>query len=402
MERDHSRTPRGAGDDEVTALIWERERARSAKDFARADALREQLSSLGVTLYDKSATWQDSSGRRGAIPKWDMLNDDMGALSPSAKLEQQADVSELMSSLTGAGAAIPGSEDQHLQIKQLVLAREQARAAKEFQKADQIRDDLKVFGVEIYDKEKMWRSREGLAGVVLGYHGSQASDVEISTLVVQREKARQANNYAESDMIRDELKAWGVQIFDKDKEWKASDGRRGSVPTWGTVGSTVATADAVKKSIMTTSAPMGSPTGVDSNLNALQGQIVNAAAQLCNQGPAAAVLTLQLLQQAQGILPAGAAPGITSGVQGLTQNRDVQKALTFCNSHKGAGGAVHESDITWLVRTREKCRKDKDIANADSLRTAIRSIGIEVNDKEKRWVAPDGRSGPVPMWQDLP
>jgi cysteinyl-tRNA synthetase len=43
-----------AGDDdaEIEALVAQRDEARAARDFARADALRDQLSERGVELLD--------------------------------------------------------------------------------------------------------------------------------------------------------------------------------------------------------------------------------------------------------------------------------------------------------------------------------------------------------------
>ena len=45
--------------DEVQALIEKRDRARSAKNWAEADNIRDQLSGLGVTIQDTpdGTTW---------------------------------------------------------------------------------------------------------------------------------------------------------------------------------------------------------------------------------------------------------------------------------------------------------------------------------------------------------
>merc|ERR1719262_226053 len=98
-------------------------------------------------------------------------------------------------------------------------------------------------GVEVFDKDKMWKSKNGLSGIVIGYRSGGngdkqpggPTDVEISTIVQQREKARHQSDWTTADMIRDELKQWGVEIYDKDKIWKCSDGRNGMVPSWDQV-----------------------------------------------------------------------------------------------------------------------------------------------------------------------
>ena len=49
--------------DEISLLIEERDKAREARDFSRADDLRKELESLGVTIED---TPGGSRVRRGA------------------------------------------------------------------------------------------------------------------------------------------------------------------------------------------------------------------------------------------------------------------------------------------------------------------------------------------------
>ena len=44
--------PDDADDDEIDALVRERDDARAARDFARADALRDDLTARGIKLED--------------------------------------------------------------------------------------------------------------------------------------------------------------------------------------------------------------------------------------------------------------------------------------------------------------------------------------------------------------
>lgn len=55
------------------------------------------------------------------------------------------------------------------------------------------------------------------------------SSEEISRTIGEREAARKNRDYARADQLRTDLKAQGVELFDVDHEWRASDGRRGSM-----------------------------------------------------------------------------------------------------------------------------------------------------------------------------
>merc|ERR1719330_1903750 len=62
-------------------------------------------------------------------------------------------------------------------------------------------------------------------------HMSTAYD-EIVRMVVGREQARQAKDWALADSLRERLTAAGVTLFDKTNSWRSSDGETGRIPTW--------------------------------------------------------------------------------------------------------------------------------------------------------------------------
>eukprot|EP00435_Cladocopium_sp_Y103_P021786 s4463_g5.t1 len=184
--RARSRSPRQAqlSSKEIAQLIFAREQARLAKDWSQADNLRSQLHDGGVQLYDKTRLWKCSDGRSGRIPTFDEV--EAGQVEPVYE---------------DAKEEVDGSKEE---IQSLVLQREQARGSKDFQQADAIRSQLQDLGVELLDKEKLWKCpNRGMQGIITGFRSNELSDVEVHTLVTQREKARMGNDYDLSDMIRD-------------------------------------------------------------------------------------------------------------------------------------------------------------------------------------------------------
>jgi len=353
-----------------------REQARLSKDWSLADTLREKLVALGVQLHDRTHSWKASDGQSGRIPTWSEIE---AGHTPETFIAQQE------AKATGTAPPGDGSESH---VKYLVQLREQARAQKDWEQSDKVREELKSMGVDVFDKEKMWRSKSGASGVIIGYRGAGGpSDLEISTLVVQREKARQSSDWVTSDMIRDELRAVGVEIHDREKMWRTSEGRSGAIPAWGVI---AGGADAA-----------GAPTGNGGNL---QNQVVQAALAAA-QNPQTAMRTLQLLQQVSGA-PAGAMAGgkaaaPVAAVNGKV-NAECKEAIDFISQCQAAGRSPLDAEIEWLVGLREKFRQQKDFTSADGLRNALRStFSIELNEKEKVWKSGDGRMGAIPMWNAL-
>eukprot|EP00413_Alexandrium_margalefii_P042407 CAMPEP_0204598336 /NCGR_PEP_ID=MMETSP0661-20131031/54259_1 /ASSEMBLY_ACC=CAM_ASM_000606 /TAXON_ID=109239 /ORGANISM="Alexandrium margalefi, Strain AMGDE01CS-322" /LENGTH=380 /DNA_ID=CAMNT_0051609039 /DNA_START=66 /DNA_END=1208 /DNA_ORIENTATION=- len=376
MDRNRSRSPHGSAYEEVVRLVMMREQARSQKDWSLADTIRDRLVASGVTLSDKTNSWKSSDGKTGRIPTFSEI--EAGHTPESFMAHQEVRANKA-----------PAGDGSEAHIKQLIRMREQARAQKDWAQSDSFRDELKAIGVDIFDKEKIWRSRTGASGVIIGYRtDGTPSDLEISRLVVQRERARQSSDFATSDMIRDELMAMGVQIQDREKIWRSSNGRQGTVPSWAEI---IAGGGAPPSGVRGGAAPGMAQV----NAGGLQDQIVQAALAAA-QNPNSAMHTLQMLQQAAG--GRAAAPAAAPATGGSV-NAECQGALEFVSQCQAAGRAVLDAEIEWLVSLREKFRQLKDFPSSDALRNAMRnSLGIQFEEKEKMWKCNDGRAGNIPMW----
>ncbi|CAE8683871.1 unnamed protein product, partial [Polarella glacialis] len=288
-------------------------------------------------------------------------------------------------------------------IKYLIQLREQARAAKDYSQSDSIRDELKALGVELLDKDKLWKHKvNGLQGVIIGYSNNGGiTDTEIATLVVQREKARIAKDFALSDVIRDELKSCGCDIMDKQKVWKTSDGRSGLVPSWSMITGQPGPGEAPmmqQHAYMPMQhmqqmqqmpqpmqqryqpAPQMQPQMQQSSAVT---QAVQAALSAAGVSPETAARTLQLLHQQQGGCGGcgggcgaygggrpGAAPqavsrpNFSNGGRAQQQTQpatsasgELQQALSIVQRCKGR--AASNEEIEWLVAVRERFRQNK-------------------------------------------
>mmetsp|Transcript_2460 Transcript_2460/g.4615 ORF Transcript_2460/g.4615 Transcript_2460/m.4615 type:complete len:313 (-) Transcript_2460:137-1075(-) len=275
-------------------------------------------------------------------------------------------------------------------IKNLVQQREQARARKDFARSDELRNQLKAMGVEVFDKEKMWKASSGASGVVLGYRGAGGpTDLEITTLVLQREKARQNSDFGTSDMIRNELRAAGVEIYDKEKTWKAGDGRQGPIPSFQQV--QALQAGGCAGGLAAVAAQMQPMLGAMAGMSPQNQAAVMQALAAAQKSPAAQ--TMQLMQAS------GASAALN--VAGA-QSPEYQKAMEILGEVSSSGRTVPDQEIEWLVGVREKLRYKKDFTSADNMRNTLRNaLGLELLEKEKRWTTNDGRSGTIPMWSDL-
>lgn len=261
-------------------------------------------------------------------------------------------------------------------IRQLVAERERLRAAQNFEAADELRRQLSTLGVEIFDNERVWRTRDGQQGVIItGGHEDTSiilSNQDILLRIAQREEARAAKNFPQADAIRDELRQHGVELLDNQKAWTTTDGRQGtfnSAPLQQTQAPAIGLGAGV--------APLPLDFGVAPSSNGIAAQMAAGLAALlvppAQHRANASNAMAQQAQQAQQLAGLPSSP--------VTQSP--------------SGATFSTASVVALVGGRERARERHDWDAADAIRADMRSHGIDVWDKEKLWRANDGRSGPI-------
>jgi len=311
-------------DEEIQSMVQEREDSRSTKEWERADAMRDHLRQLGVELNDKESVWRTSSGRSGHY--------------------------------SGMPVTTP-TPPSGITIRKLIAERERLRAAHCYDGADEIRRQLAQMGVEISDNERLWRTLDGQQGVIVtGGHEVDCflSDSEISARVMQREAARSSKKWEEADKIREELRKQGVEVLDNQKVWCTTDGRHGSY---------------------------GGSSGANNQASRPQKH-----EELPQQALAAASGLAQLLKLFQ-------QPQAQQAQQTSVPQKN--KAQSSPPAGVTSGQTLSDSSIQALVSGRERAREKHDWTSADAIRADLRAVGVEVWDKDKIWRANDGRSGPI-------
>lgn len=364
-------------DHEIQDYIAQREEARAEKDWARADQLRDELRGYGVECDDKSRTFRTSQGRVGTY----------------------------VASVSGTDNVQNMSEDQ---IKFMVAAREKARAAQDFQAADEQRRQLQKLGIEVFDQERMWKSSDGRQGTIMtaGREIDRCflSDSEIESRVKVREKARAMKDWQKADELRDELRALGVECADPERVWRTADGRQGSYgPLYGEEREAKGSKGKGKG---------GGGKGQWQATEQWQDPMQWA------QQTMAKWMQKQMAQQTSGTGDTGvwaAQPGHNSwadsgSVSSTGKGFDpwsVKQEEPWLNSVKhepqsqpqSALGPEADSTklskaaIEALVAGREEARTMRDFSGADAIRQDLRDHGVELLDEQRIWKSSDGQGG---------
>jgi len=267
------------------------------------------------------------------------------------------------------------------EILSLVAKRESARQARRFAESDLIREELRSMGVELYDKEKIWRARDGRRGTLFtaGAGECSLSDAEIQEYIREREEARSAKDWTRSDQLRDTMRQMGVELIDRDSIWRTSSGRSG---TYGGGPVQPRPATATPEAITSLC-----PLGVSSIQNFSRQQITALISErerlrAAQDFEAADEMRRQLGALGVEIFDNERIWRTTSGEQGVIITGGHQ---VVCD--------LSDFDIAARVQQREDARNNKDWGSADTIRDELRQHGVELLDNQKVWTTTDGRQG---------
>ena len=207
----------------VLALLSERSELRRERDYAGADAIREELRSMGVEVYDREMMWRverPERRRRRSVSRVGWDDDGRFVRDPDDDAEVNAEL-----------------------VQSLIAERAELRAAREYQEADKIRERLRELNVYVSDRERWWRvdaaaltrrSRQRPDELPNGhdYERVDGDEAELSeeqlqeihAILSERLTAKLERNFERADELLEKLGAIGVQVNDGRKAWRADGG----------------------------------------------------------------------------------------------------------------------------------------------------------------------------------
>jgi len=298
--------------------------------------------------------------------------------------------------------------DAHREITALVEKRERARAEKRWSEADAIRDDLASRNVQVVDRDDLWRCGPMIGLYNLSY---DLKDGAIKTCLDLREEARAAKDYANADFIRDMMKDAGVEL--KDWEgiwWSVRDERHGKLPLEGATMGSDSTGGCTFERGPKPDAAQGGGGGRhrdDTPRRRSRSPPARGGAPHHGHGDHFS-RDAPRESRGNGWTPAPT-PTPSSSRAGDRGGRP-----TFGGApqsfqapppprHGGSPGPAPSSrrdqmlKLDDLLIKREELRVARDFEGADKVRDVLGMLGIHLNDKERRWTFPDGRSGDMPV-----
>eukprot|EP00659_Diplonema_papillatum_P008767 gene8767-13581_t len=334
----------------ISAMLHERELTRRAQDFARADAIREELRAMGVVWDDDMKTWRTPDGRCG---RWG---------TPSH-------------TVAAAGAAQGGHA-------------------------------IKLRGLPFrvrYGNATCYRCTHPRTSSSASTMCKDADGSKISAMLHERELTRRAQDFARADAIREELRAMGVVWDDDMKTWRTPDGRCGR---WGTPSHTVAAAGAAQggHAIKLRGLPFRIRYDDIRNFFALAGIDImqysvvlekNADGRPSGVGYVK-VATAEEQQQACAQLNHKHIPGYDRYAWVVESNETEYQAAKNSWAGTALSDAPSEGDsqsASQKLKEREEYRKLRQYDRADAIREQLREQGITFDDELRTWSDRNGNAG---------
>ena len=210
----------GMAVDEIDAILAERLQCKFRRDFQRADALQEELFSMGVRVHDGLKLWRDDGGGFG---------DELGR---NAKAGRQRNSRQDRATYTMDPDSDEVDDEDKEEIEKLVAQRLEAKFERDYATADQIREQLQnEYDCKVDDRKRKWtvgdRPFRGAPDLNAPYTRRGGGDVEdvakVEELVEERADAKARRDYAAADAIRDQLNAMGISVDDRSREWRVAD-----------------------------------------------------------------------------------------------------------------------------------------------------------------------------------
>jgi len=210
----------GMAVDEIDAILAERLQCKFRRDFQRADALQEELFSMGVRVHDGLKLWRDDGGGFG---------DEMGR---NAKAGRQRNSRADRTTYSMDPDSDEVDDEDKEEIEKLVAQRLEAKFERDYATADQIREQLQnEYDVKVDDRKRKWmvgdqpfRGAPDLNAPYTRRGGGEVEDVaKVEELVEERADAKARRDYAAADAIRDQLNAMGISVDDRSREWRVAD-----------------------------------------------------------------------------------------------------------------------------------------------------------------------------------
>lgn len=225
--------------DTVNHLISERLVFRKTGQFEQADAIRDELTQKhGVLVRDKDRSWRSGGSLSGSGRNWESGKERRGGREGSGgrgggDRRPKKTFGPNGHDYTLAGDAGPSiSPLAEVEIHRLMAERLECKLNRNFDRADQIQEELFQAAVLVTDGRKQWRadgkSFEGFN--TRKYQESEYSSgspdtEEIEALVHQRANAKSERAYKQADAIREELRdRFDVQLDDRLQQWSLGGG----------------------------------------------------------------------------------------------------------------------------------------------------------------------------------